>query len=169
MNRSFLQGLQLSDEAINSIMAEAGKDIQTLQNKITELTSTVEGKDAIINTSKNDFDARVKSEVKKITDGIVIKNSIKEKFKDVDPDVAELLMSRIDKNKISLGDDGTIAGLDEQYNELSTKYAKLLKKEEQKSGSTGGIATGGTPENGSGYANDYLTYRAQRQKELKGE
>ena len=129
MNRSFLQGLQLSDEAINSIMAEAGKDIQTLQNKITELTSTVEGKDAIINASKNDFDARVKSEVKKITDGIVIKNSIKEKFKDVDPDVAELLMSRIDKSKISLGDDGTVAGLDEQYNELSTKYAKLLKKE----------------------------------------
>ena len=78
-------------------------------------------------------------------------------------------MSRIDKSKISLGDDGTVAGLDEQYNELSTKYAKLLKKEEQKNGSTGGIATGGTPENGSGYANDYLTYRAQRQKELKGE
>lgn len=173
MKREFLKGLGFDEDTINTIMAEYGKDTEGYKNEIATLRNDLEGKEAIIKNYSAEFDNRVNAEVKKINDSIKIDNAIKEKFKDVNPLLSKLLMSQIDKNKITVGEDGKINGLDEQFTSLNDSYKELMKPVEPndpKGVPAGGIPAGGTPNTGNSLENlDYEDYVKARKREEKGE
>lgn len=177
MKREFLKGLGLDDETINTIMAEYGKSTEGYKTEIAALQKDVEGKEAIIKNNSAEFDNRIQAEVKKINDSIKIDNAVKDKFKDVNPLLSNLLMGQIDKSKISIDSEGKIVGLDEQYTTLSTVYKDLLtptsggnNENGAHNSGAGGIPTGGSPNNGNSLENlDYDAYVKARKKEEKGE
>ncbi|SCI81558.1 Uncharacterised protein [uncultured Clostridium sp.] len=70
-----------------------------------------------------DFEANLEKEYK-------VKIAVNSKFSNIeDEGVREFLESKIDKEKLTLSDDGvTIEGLDEQYDSISEKYAAMFKE-----------------------------------------
>lgn len=179
MKREFLKGLGLDEDTIAAVMSEHGKDIETYKGQVSQLQSDLDGKSAIIENNKTAFDNKVKEEVQKIKNDMLIDNSINDKFKDV-PDLAkELLMDKIDRSKISVDDTGKVNGLDDQFNSLSEKFKPLWEtqaetKEAEPNNppvTNSGLQTGFTPKSAkSRYEGmDYSEYVAARRKEEKGE
>lgn len=172
MKREFLKGLGIEEENINYIMAENGKDIESLRAEVQKLEQDIQGKDAIIQNNSANFDNSVNQKVQEIKNSMLIENAVTQKFKDVNPALAELLKMKIDKTKISVSETGQIEGLDEQFTILNETYKDLLKPASgtQVGTQKGGIPSGGTPGNGTSLENlSYEDYVKARKKEEKGE
>lgn len=85
------------------------KDNETLQNTITEHEKTIE------NLKKDNAD-----KIKNLT----LDNSINSKLSKVDDKYKKLLESQFDREKMTINEDGTITGLDEQYKIISETYSE---------------------------------------------
>jgi chromosome segregation ATPase len=152
MKRDFLKNLGLEDEVIDKIMAENGKDIESLKGQVETLKASETGlkgqiaqrdKDLTdlkknagdsedLKTKYEDLQSTYKAEKKaleeKVTDAQVsaaIKVAVAASAHDPD-----LIVSQIDKTKITLNEDGSVKmGLDEQVKELQGTKAFLFKGE----------------------------------------
>ncbi|GIN37804.1 phage scaffolding protein [Heyndrickxia oleronia] len=153
MKREFLEGLGLEKEAIEKIMAEHGKTVETHKTKATDLQSSLddlkgqltqrdkdlkelkkkaEGSEELqtqlTNLQKQYDDDKVSYE-KKIKDtqlSSALKLALNGKVHD-----ADLVTGLIDKTKIELGEDGNVAkGLDEQIKTLQESKSFLFVSQE---------------------------------------
>ncbi|HAK42835.1 MAG TPA: hypothetical protein DCM59_09220 [Clostridium sp.] len=171
MKTEFLKELGLTEEEIKSIMAENGKDVEAEKEKIKATTAELEGtktqlKEAnstIIELKKNNGDNEgLQTKVKEYEDTIKTQKADYEaKVRNLTLDSAiektltgakakhtDLLSTKIDRDKLVIGEDGKVTGLDEQLKGLKETYKDLF--EEKISG-----ATPANPEGGSKGNNTY--------------
>lgn len=145
MKRKFLEELGLEDEVIGKIMAENGKDITSLKASIDDLNEQINVKDETIKQNKNkiadlekvdiealkqeQFEAG-KLEGSKEIEVFKKQNALKEaveKFKAKD---ADIVIGKLDKDKIEFNDKFEIVkGLEEQITPLKTSHDYLFASE----------------------------------------
>ena len=171
MKTEFLKELGLTEEQIKSIMAENGKDIEAEKEKVKTATTELEGtktqlKEAnstitelkknngdnealqtkvkeyedTIKTQKADYDAKVRN--------LTLDSAIEKALTGSKAKHTDLLSTKIDREKLLIGEDGKVTGLDEQLKGLKETYKDLF--EEKMSG-----ATPANPEGGSKGNNTY--------------
>lgn len=156
MKRDFLEGLGLEKDAIDEIMAENGKDIESAKAKAKpseevlsqlehlkeenkaygkqletlkksagdneELKKQIEALQADNKKAREDFE----TELKNVRVNNAIKLAIHGKVQDED-----IVVSLLDKEKIVLADDGSVAGLDEQIKEMQKEKAFLFIQQKE--------------------------------------
>lgn len=152
MKREFLEGMGLEKDAIDKIMAEHGKTVESQKSKVTELTTSLDD-------VKKQLDQRDKDlkELKKQAEGSeelqtkladlekqykTDKEAYEAKIKDTQLTSAlklslngkvhdaDLVASLIDKSTIELSDDGNIKkGLDDQIKTLKESKSFLFVPE----------------------------------------
>lgn len=146
MKSEFLQSIGISDKAIiDKIMAENGKDIAreqgkfaTLETKVTTLTNDLadrdrtiqslkklEGSDTTIENLKKEIDtlkadaatakAKYDSDLKGVKLGYLVDECLREKG----ASSVKLARALVDMNKLDIGEDGKLTGLDEQLTAMS--------------------------------------------------
>lgn len=173
MNREFLRGLGLDDAAIDKIMAEHGKTIETqkakaadLQTSVTDLTAQLTQRDKDLTDLKGkakdsddfkqqltDFQAKYIAEKAdfetKLNDtrlASAMRLDLTGKVHDVD-----MVIGQIDKSKIKVDADGKITeGLDDQIKTLAESKSFLFVPDSDGKPNLKGIKPGegnpGTPE-----------------------
>lgn len=152
MKREFLEGLGLEKEVINQIMDENGKDInkakgdfEDLKSQLATATETIKERDKQIEKLKEVDEEKLKEEItklqklnkeaeKKYLDDLKelkLNNAIKLAIHDkvFNEDMAAGLF---DKSKLILNDDGSVIGIDEQYENIKKDNAFLFKTNEVK-------------------------------------
>jgi chromosome segregation ATPase len=153
MKREFLEKLGIEKDMVDKILNEAGSVVEGLKSQIEALKASETGlkeqiaqrdkdlaglkKDvgdnADIKAKYDALQAKYKAETKDLADKITetqlsaaIKVAVAASAHDPD-----LVVSQIDKSKITLGEDGTVKmGLDEQVKALQASKAFLFKTEE---------------------------------------
>lgn len=179
MNREFLKGLGLDDEAINKTMTEYGKSIESHKQKnadlattITDLQGQIAQRDTDLTALKKDAegseDLKTKlSDLQKQYD--TDKTAYESKIKDTQLNSAlklaltgkvhdaDIVASLIDRGTIELGDDGNVTkGLDEQIASLKESKAFLFTATEDTPPKLDGVTPGeGTPA-GQGQTDPFL-------------
>ncbi|MCL2463125.1 MAG: phage scaffolding protein [Defluviitaleaceae bacterium] len=145
MERAFLEGLGLEGGAIDKIMGQYGKGVQSLQAKVdglneqlgqrdkdlTELKKTA-GDNADLKKQLDDLTARNKqsqtdyeAKIKDLTVSSAIKSALAGKTHDPD-----LTMGLIDRTKLEMDDKGNITkGLDDQLKGLRESKPFLFAQE----------------------------------------
>jgi len=146
MTRDFLKGLELSDEAINKIMAEYGKGINELKAKNDTYTAQIEELKGELNkysdyeeykSYKEKYDelsSKYNTDLSKAKlDNVITEKLYKSKAKNPD-----LLRKSIDFNEIKVNENGEYVGIDEQISKLreSDSYLFVSEKETIPSAST---------------------------------
>ncbi|MFM1573031.1 hypothetical protein EQF93_02650 [Helcococcus ovis] len=136
MNRTFLKGLGLEQEAIEAIMAEYGNDVNSLKDKVSKLE---EDKKSLEDSLKS-FEG---VDIKKLQeDNENLKNTYENQIRDMKISGAiekaltnakakhsDLLIGKFDKGKIKITKDGNIEGIDEQLNSFKETYKDLFTSE----------------------------------------
>lgn len=147
MKRDFLTELGLEKEVIDKIMEQNGRDIeqakadytnikQQLENTKNELetaNNTIKGFEDMnvedlqkqINTYKESIKQIKADNVAKIK-SMVMEQAIDSKFSTVPEKYRNLLKMQVDKSKIVVGDDSSITGLSEQFDQIKEQYADLF-------------------------------------------
>ncbi|WP_342505631.1 phage scaffolding protein [Sporosarcina sp. FSL K6-2383] len=157
MNREFLKGLGLDDAAIDKIMAEHGKTVESHKSKVTDLESSVtdlkgqltqrdsdlkdlkkkaEGSEELqtqLTTLQGKYDTETADFETKLKDtnlATAMKLDLIGKVHDVD-----MVIGQIDKSKIKVDETGKVTeGLDEQIKTLQeSKSFLFVEKQEEKS------------------------------------
>lgn len=146
MKRKFLEDLGLETDAIEKIMAEAGKDVTSLKARVDDLTEQINVKDTTISEKNNkiaelekvDVEAIKKSEYERgKTEGSkevevfkksnALNNALKNGFKAKDP---ELIKPKLKLDQIEYETDGegfkVSKGLEEQINSIKENYDYLF-------------------------------------------
>lgn len=138
MNRTFLKGLGLEQEVIDSIMAEYGRNVESLNSQITDLkeqnktaTESLKAFEGInveelknnAETIKNDYENRIKN--------MTFDNAIEKLLTKSNAKHPSLLSGKFDKSKLTIEKDGTIKGLDEQLASIKESYSDLFIVEAQ--------------------------------------
>lgn len=152
MKREFLEGLGLEKEVINQIMDENGKDInkakgdyEDVKAQLETANNTIKERDKQIEKLKEVDGEKLKEEItklqklnkeaeKKYLDDLKelkLNNAIKLAIHDkvFNEDMAAGLF---DKSKLILNDDGSVIGIDEQYENIKKDNAFLFKTNEVK-------------------------------------
>lgn len=180
MKREFLEGLGLSNELIDQIMAEHGKTVSNYESKLT-------AKSEELQTSQNTIN-ELSEKVKKF-DGVdldELKNGVKEWEKKYQTDLealrldssiklsviaqahdADLVAGLIDKSKVKLDDKGKVSGLDDQLKTLKESKPFLFKEEKPASeGAVGGFTPfgGSAAEANKGFDFGFQTVVAKPEK-----
>ncbi len=89
------------------------KDNETLQNTIKEHETTIEN-------LKKDSEAKIRN--------LTLDNAINGKLSKVDDKYKKLLQKEFDREKLTIKEDGTIEGLDEQFKTITETYSKLFEE-----------------------------------------
>lgn len=133
MNRTFLKGLGLEQEAIDSIMAEYGKDVESLKGQVTTLTQerdtateALKAYDGVdIEALKNANESLKEEYEGKIRD-IKISGAIEKALTGAKAKHTDLLIDKFDREKIKVDKDGKITGIEEQLNGFKESYTDLF-------------------------------------------
>lgn len=149
MNREFLKGLGLEDEAIDKVMAEHGKTLNDTKNQLEtvttekgELESQLSERDGQLEELKKVDAEGLQTKITELqTANETTKTEYEASLKDLqltnaiklavngkvhDEDVATTL---IDKEQLVISDDGEIVGLDKQIESLKESKAYLFKSD----------------------------------------
>ncbi|MFC6261963.1 phage scaffolding protein [Levilactobacillus fujinensis] len=156
MKREFLKGLDLSDEQVDAIMAEHGKDVETSKSQFTELQTENES----LHTQIADRDKDIKSLKKDSGDNEDLSKQLtdlQDKYKsDTESLTAQLSQTKLngaltaaltgakvrnpkavegllDMDKVKFTDEGKLEGLDDQLSALKESDGYLFD-EGQKAG-----------------------------------
>ena len=124
-------------------LGEKAKGNEELSMQITEL------KEANKKTSK-EYETKIRN--------LTLDNAIKIKLKDNKAKYEDLLMSKFDREKLKINDDGTIEGLTEQLTSLKEGYKDLFEQS----------ITGKTPNNTGGSGQGEELIRNQISNALNG-
>lgn len=149
MKREFLKGLELSEEQINAIMAEHGKDVEASKSQLAELTTETES----LKTQIADRDKDIKSLKKDAGDNEGLSKQLtdlQDKYKtDTETLTQQLSQTKLngalttaltgakvrnpkaiegllDMDKVKLTDDGKLEGLDDQLSALKKSDGYLF-------------------------------------------
>lgn len=120
--------LKTSNDTIEDLKKN-NKDNETLQQTIKQHETTIE-------TLKKDSEAKIRS--------LTIDNAINNKLAKVDDKYKKLLQTQFERDKLTIKEDGSIDGLDEQFKTITETYSEWF---EATPTSTGGIGNFGRQEN----------------------
>lgn len=154
MNREFLKGLGLEDEAIDKVMAEHGKTVNTTKQEVETLTNERDGLQATLDERNEQLEALKDIDPEKMQQEITdLQASNQQKDDDHAAEIKDIQLTNaiklalngqvhdddiasglIDKEKLVIGDDGKVVGLDEQVTALQENKPFLFKTEEEGSG-----------------------------------
>ena len=137
---------------INTQLKTANTTIADLKKNNADnetLQQTIKDHEATIKTQKADYEAKVRNLT---LDGAIEKALSSSKAKHID-----LLSTKIDREKLVIGDDGKVTGLDEQLKGLKETYKDLFEEK------ISGIPPA-NPEGGSGTSNTYEALMANADK-----
>ena len=145
--REFLKGLELEDDTIDTIMAEFGAQRTLDLEKITTLETQI-NQSGNLQSELNNLKTKYDNDTKSLK-AINAKNkAVFSKFAGMGK-IAELLMAKIDLDKIELDDGGKVTkGLDDQYDSLIEEYKDFLhtgSSGNEDQGGDGGLPGGTTP------------------------
>lgn len=149
MRRKLLEELGLTKEQIDSIMSENGKDIETEKEKATTITTELEdvkeqlkeANSTIEDLKKNNIDNEaLQAKVKEYEDTIntqkaeyetkvrnlTLDSAIEKALSNAGAKHAELLSTKIDREKLKIEEGGKVTGLDEQINSFKESYKDLF-------------------------------------------
>ena len=113
--------LKTSNDTIEDLKKN-NKDNENLQKTIKEHEETIE-------SLKKDSDAKIKN--------LTLDNAINSKLSKVDDKYKKLLQGQFDREKMSIKEDGTIEGLEEQFKSISETYKEWF--EDTTPSNTGGV------------------------------
>ena len=113
--------LKTSNDTIEGLK-KSNKDNENLQKTIKEHEETIE-------SLKKDSDAKIKN--------LTLDNAINSKLSKVDDKYKKLLQGQFDREKMSIKEDGTIEGLEEQFKTISETYKEWF--EDTPPSNTGGV------------------------------
>ncbi len=168
MKREFLKELELTDEAIDKIMAENGKDIEGFKSKVSTLETERDG----LKTQLDEANTQIEGFKELDVDGIKAaadewKQKAEQAEQDAQKQLTELKFNHalesklagtkakdttivaglLDRDALKLTDDG-ILGLDEQLSKIKEEKGFLFESEDDKDpklvigGGTGGSLEG---------------------------
>ena len=149
MRRKLLEDLGLTKEQIDSIMSENGKDIEAEKEKATTITTELEdvkeqlkeANSTIEDLKKNNIDNEaLQAKVKEYEDTIntqkaeyetkvrdlTLDSAIEKALSNAGAKHAELLSTKIDREKLKIEEGGKVTGLDEQINSFKESYKDLF-------------------------------------------
>lgn len=170
MKREFLKNMELTDEQIDAIMAENGKDVNSLKEQVNSLTSEKEGLQSQLNdrdTQLKDLKGKVKDSDELTAEIDKLQKANKEAKEKYEADLtAQQKSFLVDKALTSAGarnaqavsalldldsvevKDGQLVGLDDQLKALRESDGYMFKEDPQPSEPQpqGGVQiTGGQP------------------------
>lgn len=174
MKREFLKNMELTDEQINAIMAENGKDVNSLKEQVNSLTSEKDG----LQSQLSDRDTQLKDLKGKVKDSDELTSEIdklqkankeaKEKYEAdltaqqksflVDKALtnagarnAKAVSSLLDLDSVEVKD-GQLTGLDDQLKALRESDGYMFKEDQQSNESQrqGGVRITGGQTNSKG-------------------
>lgn len=146
MKREYLKSLELSEEIIDKIMDENGKDVEAIKNKYADYDNIkVQLKEAnkqIENFKSMDIDKikqaaddwkskfdeseqEHKKQIEKFIKETAIKTAIADKAQDID-----IVAKLFDMDKITVDEDGKVSGVDEQLTAMQESKKFLFKTNE---------------------------------------
>lgn len=105
------------------------KELDTANNQITTLNQTVkthEGDNATLNQKIKDMQKEYDKNMKSLKEGHAKESAINQWFGSHKTKYEDLIRSKFDLEKITVSDDGKVAGLDEQGNTLLEQYKDLF-------------------------------------------
>ena len=114
-------------DEVNETKKELEKQIQERDNQLKELQEKVKGNEELEKTIKELQEANKATKEQyeaKIRD-ITINAAIQAKL--TDAKYPELLLTKFDRSKLSIAEDGTVLGIDEQLAALKEQYKDLFK------------------------------------------
>ena len=139
MTRDFLKSLELTDEAINKIMAEYGKSINDLKGKNDTYLAQIDELNGKLATYSDyeeykGYKAKYDELSDKYTtdlnkarlDNVITEKLYKSKAKNVD-----LIKKSIDYDSIKTNENGEYTGIDEQINSLKESDGYLFVNEKE--------------------------------------
>lgn len=153
MKTEFLKSLGLEQEAIDKIMAENGKDIESYKNQVNALTTekgqltsqieeankTIQGfKDIDIDNLKKsvtDWESKYNSLVTESANTIKqmrFDTSLNEMLRSAKAKNNKAVRALLDESKITLNEDGSLLGLKEQLESIQKENSYLFDSEEEK-------------------------------------
>lgn len=173
MKRKFLEDLGLTKEQIDNVMTENGKDIEAEKEKAATTTAELEdvknqlkeANSTITDLKKNNADNEaLQTKVKEYEDTIknqkadyeakvrnlTLDSAIEKALSNANAKHRDLLSSKIDREKLVIGNDGKVTGLDEQIKGLKDNYKDLFEEK----------ITGIPPANPEGGSRGNNTYEA---------
>jgi len=184
MQREFLKGLGLSDEAVDKVMAENGKDV----NEVKSQLNTAESERDSYKTQVDERDAQISQLKASTTDNsdlqkqltdlqsqIQVKDSdanqqlaaakkeyaVKLALKDSGTVNSDLLFGQLKLDNVIVQDDGKLSGLDEQVTTFKETMPYLFQSTTQTQGPTGTITVGGNPPAGGAQGEKTLVQKIQ--------
>ena len=138
MKREFLEGLGLSKEQIDQIMDQNGQDIEEFRTNANREKLRADGLQTQLDTLTTDLtnarnDASTLREVQASLDAANAKVKAYQRNESIlgalgafKPRDAKMLVKLLDDEKITIADDGTISGLNEQVEALKASSAYLF-------------------------------------------
>lgn len=192
MKREFLKKMELTDEQIDAIMAENGKDVNGLKEQVNSLTSEKDGLQSQLterDTQLKDLKGKVKDSDELTTEIDKLQKANKEAKEKYEADLAAQQKSfLVDKALASAGarnakavsslldldsvevKDGQLAGLDDQLKALRESDGYMFKEDQQQNEHQpqGGVRiTGGQTKTESATKIDMAHASYQEIKEFK--
>lgn len=174
MKRDFLKNLKLSDEQIDAIMAENGRDVEATNAKLKELTTENGGlkdqlsdRDKDIKTLKSqakgsdklqqslsDLEKKYKEDTESLTSQLnqtKLDTAVDNALNAANARSTKAVRGLLDMDSVSLNDKGEVIGLAEQVATLKEKEAYLFDEGSRTpykphGGNAGGNAGGGDEE-----------------------
>ena len=148
MKRKFLEDLGLEAEAIEKIMAEAGKDVTSLKARVDDLTEQINVKETTISEKNNkiaelekvDVEAikaaeyeRGKQEGSKEIEVFKKQNALDKALQGYKAKDTSILSKMLDMEKVKFNDKFEIVeGLEEQINPLKESHDYLFENNQEK-------------------------------------
>ena len=120
---------------LESDIKERDKQLKDLGDKVKgneELEKQIKDLQETNKKAAGDYETKIKN--------ITLDNAIKLKLKDSKAKYEDILMGKFDREKLNIKEDGTIEGLDEQFNSIKEGYKDLFEQP----------ITGNTPNNNGG-------------------
>lgn len=136
MNRTFLKGLGLEQEAIDSIMAEYGKGVESLKGQVTTLTQerdtateALKAYDGVDIEALKNANESLKEEYEGKIKNMKISGAIEKALTGAKAKHADLLIDKFNREKIKIDKEGNVSGIDEQLNSFKETYKDLFTSE----------------------------------------
>lgn len=155
MKREFLEGLGLSKEQIDKIMDQNGQDIEEYKTNANKEKLRADGLQSQLETLTTDLtnarnDASTLRDVQARLDAADAKVKAYQRNESIlgalgafKPRDAKMLAKLLDDEKITIADDGTISGLNEQVEALKASSAYLFADSPDPRGGNPNPGTGG--------------------------
>ena len=139
MKREFLRKLNLEEDVIDKIMAQAGQENDDYRDQISKQTEAIKAKEARILELEKAYEPfkdvnieelkaapeKIKAEYEGQIKQIKVESLIKDKLKDTK--YPDLLLGKFDVTKVDFDESGKPKGIDEQYEAIKKQYSDMFE------------------------------------------